>query len=781
MFERRLKIFLAVIIAVSLLLFGRVFVVQVVGHTYWSKQAVGLLTRPQLTETTRGRILDVRGNVLAADIASTDACVDYRVIITPPDKGWVKDAAIARLRKRLDTEYTRAPLSKKLTLLADETKSVQHDIDVMWETLARLNLGTVPEAVKDPHAAMNKIRADIIETVSLRKQKVEELNQMREKARTARSSPWLRWLAGSDTSVVDETAPIAEQEEPHIVLAGLDDLACNFLGKHLEELPGLSLRASTHRSYPMHTVFCHGMGKLSGVSAYDLDPAEHPNLDELRQYHREDLIGREGVEALCEPLLRGSRGKIEKRVSDNAIVSQQEFAPGTDVQLSIDAKLQDQVQQMLQHVEEYALDDEKHRVLVTPPGGVSMHAAAVVLDIKTNEVRVLASNPGFDVNDLATRYTQLVSDKVEEPLRNRATCDECEPGSTVKPLIGLGAITQGILGPMDTIECTGSLYLPAIGPDGKTYKMKMPRGRCWVLSEYGPLLKSLGLDGSHHQFPSQAPHPTGFLTFADALERSCDIYFETVADRLRPEGVNHWYEQFGMGRLTGIGIAERPGLRPELFKGRVEDPRMSNCWAGMGEGNIWATPLQIANEAATIARGGVWMRPRLLNGATQDALDAVHPRPGTIPDQIDLHLSPQALEQARIGMRNVVDGAASTGKISHAPWLTLAAKTGTADTSALLQKLNGQITHTKMSPVCRFGPETDTPWYRATDAEGQHLVHSWYMGYAPADHPQLAFCVLIEYAGAGGGAAAGPVASHILEACEKEGYLKPPGELTAQR
>jgi cell division protein FtsI/penicillin-binding protein 2 len=149
-------------------------------------------------------------------------------------------------------------------------------------------------------------------------------------------------------------------------------------------------------------------------------------------------------------------------------------------------------------------------------------------------------------------------------------------------------------------------------------------------------------------------------------------------------------------------------------------------------------------------------------------------RPDAALDRIDLHLDPEALRQARIGMINVVDGKASTGPIHHASWLTVAAKTGTADTAPLWETVKGEdgkMVRRKMIPVKRFGEETATPWYRSTDRDGVGMVHSWYMGYAPADNPQIAFCVLIEYAGAGGGAAAGPVASHLLEACEKAGYL----------
>jgi penicillin-binding protein 2 len=303
----------------------------------------------------------------------------------------------------------------------------------------------------------------------------------------------------------------------------------------------------------------------------------------------------------------------------------------------------------------------------------------------------------------------------------------------------------------------------------------MPRGRCWVLSEYGDYLKEHGMDGAHHQIPPSKPHPTGFLTYADALERSCDIYFETLADRLGPEGVNHWYNEFGMGRITGVGIYERPGLRPEMYKGQIASPRMNNCYAGMGEGTSWATPLQIANEAATIARGGIWMRPRLLTADTQAALDAVHPRIDGVPDRVDLHLNPEALAQARIGMMNVVDGGAGTGHIKHDPNIHVAAKTGTADTSILLMKskdADGKPIMARRPVATPGGEPTETPWYRSGD--GKNVVHGWYMGYAPAEDPQIAFCVLVEYAGAGGGVSAAPIASQILEACARAGYLHAP-------
>lgn len=764
MFERRLKIFMILIFLVSLALIGRLFAVQVFGHAYWSNQALGQLTRPMITETTRGRILDRHGIVLALDTACTDACVDYRAIIKPPDPKWVREIAAARLITRLGTEYTHSKGEKRKALLAEESAHVCSDIDQMWATLATHD----PEVAGDPRAdatvAMDEIRRAIVQSVQLRRQWLNSRNLQRDEQRT--NSGWLRYLAGSVDSSTDALGALAEETEPHVVIPALDSDACNFLGKRLEQFPGLVLRASTHRHYPLQTVACQVLGRLSRVNGVDLEQARRDNLDELRQYLPNDLIGREGIEALCEPLLRGSRGRIEQRVSDEAIISRQDFVPGADVQLTIDSNLQNKAQDLLQHVVEVDI----HGQTLTPPQGLSMHAAIVVLDVKTNEVRVLASNPGFDVNDLQTRYGTLVADELNQPLINRATCDACEPGSTIKPLIGLGAITDGILGPNEQINCTGILSLPEMDLHGVTHMVRVPgAARCWILSENKAALAEMKATGSR-TVPSDAMH--GPLAYADALERSCDIFFETTADRLTPAGINRWLERFGLGRPTGIGLIERGGLRPDLYRGPEKPGRADNCLAGMGQGKVLTTPLQIANEAATIARGGIWMRPRILSADTQVALDAVHPRPNAI-DMVDLHLNPEALRQARLGMIGVVDGAAGTGRIKH-DGFTLAAKTGTADTAPLWFKVkdaSGRLVNQKLMPVHRGGEEGPTPWYRSEDETGYGVVHAWYMGYAPVEDPQVAFCVLVEYAGAGGSVAAGPIASQLLEACASAGYF----------
>ena len=109
-------------------------------------------------------------------------------------------------------------------------------------------------------------------------------------------------------------------------------------------IPGLVLRPGTHRFYPYHDVACHLLGQLSKVDREDLERDAADDKDDLRQYRANDLIGRTGIESLCEPALRGSRGKYIKNLGDDQVVASQEPVPGQDVRLSIDIELQQQIQ-----------------------------------------------------------------------------------------------------------------------------------------------------------------------------------------------------------------------------------------------------------------------------------------------------------------------------------------------------------------------------------------------------------------------------------------------------
>ena len=769
MFERRLKIFLVVLLLVSFALVLRAAQVQVVQHGQWSRRAAETMKRTQFVETIRGQILDFRGRPVAVDEPCVNACVDYRVVTDEPDATWVREFARKRLRERPGSGYLQAGPKRQAEMRAAETERVKADIAAMWVRLAQIGSKPVDE--------IHEIRRSIQHRVEMRRKSVwlrsYELAKRKYEAdrKTASEARWHDWLiqettGGDAPEVADFEVVVAEQTEPHVILRHLSVEAQNELGKFLENYPGLVLMPGTFRHYPYREAGCHLVGRLSRVDREDLTRDRYRGKDEQREYWPNDLVGRTGIEALAEPALRGTRGRVEK--VDGREVARQAPATGRDVRLTIDIELQQEIQRMFSAVQ---FKDKQGNVEETAP----MHGSAVVIDIATGGVRAMASYPDFDLNQYDTLHRYLNDpDNIDKPLLNRATQSLLEPGSTVKPIVGLGAIADGLLTHTHGIECTGYLVI-----GGQRYGT----GRCWVASKY---VKTRGVEGvKHHPIP--VPHeghdgnPNGFLTFDDALERSCNVYFENVAHLLGLEGLSRWYERFGLGRPTGVGVAERAGLLPREYK---ENRRDFATWsAGIGQGPVWATPLQMANVSATIARDGVWARPRLVEaGLEPGEAGRVAGAPAvTGPDSVDLKLPPAALRAAKDGMVRVVNSPAGTGTYLHRDDVKIAGKTGTAQGSKQWVRLRspdgkplkdekGRERREFLKLSTPADPNPLAPWYRGTGEQGTDTNHAWFIGYAPADNPTIAFAVLVEYGGSGGAAAAG-VAANVLEACVEHGYL----------
>jgi penicillin-binding protein 2 len=782
MFEKRLKIFLAVLAAMSLLLVARAGQVQIVEREKWRNLAAESVRRPQYVETVRGSIYDVKGRLIATDQPCTDVCVDYRALTDPPDEAWVAERASERLHNRLGEEYAKTPKKARKDLLAREADAVKADIKHMWTVLAQVS-GKTPEEI-------DEARSTIIRRVEMRRKLVWYRNyaKAREKSEQEKKpeseSIWRRWLLEEDQPAGPDldnySVTVGEQNEAHVILRAVSDDEQNALGKAMDHLPGLVLRPSTHRVYPFGTVFCHGMGHVGHVNHEDLVNDPNPK-DDTRQYLPNDLIGRAGVEGLCEPALRGAKGKIVRVVGNDTPVSSTPAVPGNDVRISIDIELQAEIEDVFTHADIIDEKDQHETAL--------LHGAAVVIDVPTGEVRALASYPTYNLNQFDQEYQQLYDDQLNNALFNRATLSQLQPGSTVKPMVGLSAITQGLATPEEGIECTGFLVI-----DGKRRSV----GRCWVESKFGAQLRALGMTSAHHPVPSSAPHPTGFLTFGDALERSCNVYFETMANRLGMDGLSVWFDRFGLGRPTGIGIPEAHGRLPRDFEGPLWDRQCKTWFSGIGQDPVAATPIQMANVAATIARDGIWMRPRLLDDQEAQALGIrpAEPRPANAPatylptyypDRVDLNLSRAALAAAKDGMQRVVKGKAGTGKgvlRGASPELEaigLCGKTGTAQAPRFGIRLkdehhkpvldeHGRQVYDFLEPSTKEHPNTIAPWYRGNGPDGHDINHAWYIGFAPPEHPQIAFAVMVEYGGSGGVAAA-TVARSTLESCIRHGYL----------
>ena len=757
MFERRLKIILGLLACFTFMLLLRAGWLQVVQGSEWQRKASETSKRSSWVETSRGRILDFKGRVVAEDAPCIDAAVDFRAINCddPESKEWLEAQARQRLTNR---GALKGDKETKARLIQNEVEAIKQDLHVLWNTMAQVS-GKTPDDI-------DAIRKGIIDRVTNRGRyiwyrKYEQAKERHEAERRDQKPGWFAWLN-------EESAPpnldsfkvtVAEQTEAHPILRAIDNDAYIVLDKLRDRCPGLELRKGTRRNYPYNDIGCHVVGNMSPVTKEDRDADPYADKDSARRYLANDMIGRSGVERLAERMLRGARGNMIKVAGRDTVLDASAAVPGQDVRITLDMELQQRVQEAFLRYEE--VDDPRnpgHDLRVQQMKTHEMHGAAVVIDVPTGEVRALVSYPTYDLNQFDSLYPKLVKDYTNQPLLNRATQAMLEPGSTVKPVVGLSAITAGVFGVNDTVECTGYLVI-----DGRQRK----EGRCWVASKFG---KILGAGVAHHPIPSSAPHPTGFLTFADGLERSCNVFFETLADRLKLEGLGEWMGKFGLGHITEIGIPEVAGRIPGGDGKKIANARSATWFSGIGQSQVLATPIQMANVAATIARRGVWVRPHLL---TTDTPDAEHR---------DLHLNQAAVDLAWQGMIAVVNGGAGTGKIAHPKGLLVAGKTGTAQAAKYSiieydekgkpkRDENNHIIRSYPPPSTPEAPNPQMPWYRGSGNSGNELGHAWFIGFAPADNPKIAFAVMVEYGGAGG-KDAGPIASAILDAAVEQEYIK---------
>ena len=504
-----------------------------------------------------------------------------------------------------------------------------------------------------------------------------------------------------------ESVVILEERQAHPAVTGLDDASAVLaeLEVHSGRTVGAVVTPGSKRIYPYGDVACHVIGLTAPVTVQDQEKhnADLPETDWLARkrssYEGDDVIGISGMEKGCESHLRGRRGyRIMETGQDEPV--EIEGAPaeaGEDVHLTLDVKLQEHVAALLR--------------------ATGKNGAAVVISVDRGEVLAMVSVPTYDLRRYRQEANSLFSDTIDLPLLNRAASMRYPPGSTAKPIMALAALSTGKITPETTFMCNGHLLA-----DDTTH------WRC---------------TGAHEAVDLQR-----------AIMHSCNIYFYDVGERLETPVICEWLRLFGIDRRTGTGLPEEkagnvPSLewleRNENRRHAVSDARQM----GIGQGPILATPLEMANVMATIARNGRLMQPLLW--LEQDT-----------PREIrDLPLNARHVEAVRHGMWAVVNESGGTAyRPFHEPGAPLGVevcgKTGTAQASAQRADLDrdGIV---RPSEIVREGSM------------------AWFAGFAPSRNPKIAVAVVVEYVNydieGGGGANSGPIAREIVRWCRDAHYL----------
>jgi penicillin-binding protein 2 len=402
------------------------------------------------------------------------------------------------------------------------------------------------------------------------------------------------------------------------------------------EFEGVDINAGLTRNYPLGKSGAHVVGYIGGITEEDLAAVDE------KAYRGTQYIGRTGVEKSHQDVLHGALSTkiVETNAGGRPLreLDTRRGAPGTNLFLSVDARLQQVAEQAF-----------------GPRNG-----ALVALEPATGEVLALMSKPGFDphlfVEGIDVPTYKALNEDPTAPLFNRALQGTYSPGSTIKPFMALAALEANAKHPSEREFCTGEFTLP-----GAARKY-----RCWQRKGHG------------------------WMDMEAAVAHSCDVYFYQLALTLGIDRISAFLAAFGIGAPTGLDLpGEKAGLLPSReWKKRA---RRENWYpgetlnVGIGQGYFTMTPLQLAQVTARLALRGRGFRPRIVH-AQQDPLTgtitAVKPEP--LPP-IRLR-DPADWERIVKSMEAVAHLPGGTGwrAMNDAPY-RVAAKTGTVQVAALAQ------------------------------------------------------------------------------------------------
>jgi len=453
---------------------------------------------------------------------------------------------------------------------------------------------------------------------------------------------------------------------------------------------GVEIESYFHRVYPYNSSSVHAVGYVSRMNKKDKE------IYDKKNYLGTSFVGKTGIEKQYETLLHGTSGikQIERNVTGRVIDTRviQNPKSGQDLYLSLDLEMQQKAESLLQ----------------------GKRGSIVVVDVKNGEVLTLVStpvyNPNWFVNGISHQnYNQLQTSK-DIPQLNRAIQGLYPPGSTVKPMIALAGLEEGIITKENKVFCPGYYKLPNVKRKFNDWK--------------------------------RTGH--GLVDMEDSIAQSCDVFFYRLADKMGIDSLYNNLTFFNFGSKTGIDIpGERGGILPSKTWKKInkDEPwyRGETLIAGIGQGFMTSSPLQLAVATAALANKGQLFQPKLLKNIR-------------LPNQVIKEV--EQGEHTQIPIKNIQNWE----DVIRGMKKTIYAPKGSA------RRLNKGLTYT-------LAGKTGTAQVFGLDAEEQYIAanlderlrdHALFTGFAPIDSPQIAIAVIVENAGSGSSKAA-PLARAVLD------------------
>ena len=461
--------------------------------------------------------------------------------------------------------------------------------------------------------------------------------------------------------------------------------------------PGLSVQAKLVRNYPQGALMAHAVGSVRRIN--DRDAA---SLN-ATAYASTDHIGKLGVERFYETELLGQVGydRVEANARGRMMRVLDGVKPinGQNLTLYLDAGLQ--------AAADRALDGRR--------------GAVVAIDPKTGGILALLSRPAYDPNlfvqGISHQNYNALRTSMDAPLFNRAIQGQYQPGSTLKPFIGLIALGGSTVTVSDSIEDPGWYQLPG--------NERLYRDWNWTKTN----------DGGH-----------GRVNIEKALYRSCNVYFYDLAVRLGIDRLSQDLKQFGFGQASVLDLPDaNAGLLPSRAWKRATRKLPwypgDTVNLGIGHGDILVTPLQMAAAVAALANRGRWVAPRMAqNQSFEDAARSSPSGAGQLPEHVWEPIIGGMEKVVHRGNQIYGENGTAWSYIGRDIEYRMAGKSGTAQVVAIEQ---GEV-------------------YEASIIEERKRKHAWFIAFAPIEDPKIALAVLLENGG-GGSEYAAPVAREIID------------------
>jgi len=475
-----------------------------------------------------------------------------------------------------------------------------------------------------------------------------------------------------------------------------------------DRFAGVEVVPRLQRFYPYGALTAHAIGYVGRINQRELE-----TLDK-RNYRGTNHIGKTGVEKYYEDQLHGQAGIREEEINSKGryirTLEQQPPVAGDGLVLSLDTRLQ--------KVLADAFDE-------------GQTGSAIAIDPRNGEVLAAVSVPSYDsnlfVNGISIKNYAKLRDDPERPLFNRMALGQYPPGSTIKPVTALAGLVNGVI-PADKKFYAGPFYTL---PNAKR------KYRDWRKSGHG------------------------WVDMSQAITQSCDVYFYDLSFKVGIDRLHDMYAKFGLGLPSGIDlVGEKTGINPsQAWKknkfGQVWFPG-ETIIAGIGQGYVLTTPLQLAAMTTCIAGRGRCTKPTFLKSRFSSQKDPQKLTDSNI--RVIEGLSAEYWDTIIDGMNNVTSAPNGTARRAfEGSSYTSGGKTGTAQV---------------------FGLAEDEE-YDAQKLKRKLRDHSLYIGFAPLHDPVIAVAVIVEHGGHGSRVAA-PIARKIMDAWLDPKRLPVPTPLTPE-